>query len=99
MLPQGGGGMCFCRLARPSQSFSLSKQSKLAKTMTPIEGVPAAAGQPALQLQICLFKHKVVAVPKAIAYTDLLCSRAMLILLPGDYRYYPTKQSTQYYCH
>ena len=48
-------------------------------------------GQPAPPLKIFHFDQKILAVQKPIAYTDLLCSRAFLILLIGDYWYYPTK--------
>jgi hypothetical protein len=62
--------------------------SRVGKNRDTSRGSPAGAGagRTADHLTI-LFSQKVLAVRKPIAYTDLLCSRAIFLLLIGDYWY------------
>ena len=71
-LPQHRGGMRFCPHAGWRNTFRFTKSSRNAKTMTPGGRPRQQPGRSAPQLKIYHVDHDLVAVQKAIAYTDLL---------------------------
>ena len=72
MLAQSRGGACFCtRGAIQVYDVDLFIVA-LAKTVTPGGSPRREPGRPAPPLKLFHFDHKILAVQKPIAYTDLL---------------------------
>ena len=59
----------------------------LAKTVTPGGSPRREPGRPAPPLKIFHFDQKILAVQKPIAYTDLLCGRALFLSLSYELNY------------
>jgi hypothetical protein len=80
MLLQNRGGMCFCRLSRPSQSFSLLRPVVMSKNRDTSRGSPAGAradrgtSHKTASLVTQLSRHGAT-----ITYTDLLCAETIHI--------------------
>ena len=82
-MAQSRGGARFCtRDAMQGYDVVLFILA-LAKTVTPGGRPRREPGRPAPPLKLFHFDQKILAVQKPIAYTDLLCSRAILLILIG----------------
>jgi len=71
-LAQSRGGACFCTRGAMQGYDVVLFIVALAKTVTPRGGPRREPGRPAAPLTIFHFDHKILAVQKPIAYTDLL---------------------------
>ena len=79
-LAQSRGGACFCtRGAMQGYDVDLFFLA-LAKTVTPRGSPRRQPGRPAPPLKVFHFDQSILAVQKPIAYTDLLCRRALLMV-------------------
>ena len=83
MLAQSRGGACFCTRGAMQGYDVVLFIVALAKTVTPGGSPRRQPGRPAPPLTIFHSDQKILAVQKPIAYTDLLCSRAILLILIG----------------
>jgi len=76
-LPQSRGGACFCTRGAMQGYDVVLFFLALAKTVTPGGSPPAVPGAARTAgHKMVLFSQKILAVRKAMTYTDLLCVRA-----------------------